>query len=196
LLPACVEIFLSTGDVQEARAACEELEELARVFPSEALGALAAQARGAVELADGRAEASLSSLRSAAELWQKLEAPYQVAAVRALAGVANRALGDDEGGRLELDSARAVFEQLGATLDLRRLDGCTPPRAQARPHGLSARELEVLRLLASGMTNKVIAGKLFVSERTVDRHVSNIFTKLGVSSRAAATARAYEQELL
>jgi DNA-binding CsgD family transcriptional regulator len=196
LLPACVEIFLSSGDIQEARAACSELEELARAFDPDALGALAAQARGAVELAEGNAEASLFSLRSAAELWQKLEAPYQVAAVRVLIGVANQALGDEEGGRLELDSARAVFEKLGATLDLRRMDAFTRPASRARTHGLSARELEVLRLVASAMTTKAIAARLFLSERTIDRHVSNIFAKLGVSSRVAATAYAYEHELL
>jgi DNA-binding CsgD family transcriptional regulator len=196
LLPACVDIFLASGDIQEARAACRELEELARDFGSDALRALAAQARGAVELALGNAEASLFSLRSAAELWQRLEAPYQVAMVRVLTGVANQALGDDEGGRLELDSARAVFEKLGATLDLRRMDAFTRPAPGVRTHGLSARELEVLRLIASAMTNKAIAGKLFVSERTVDRHVSNIFGKLGVSSRVAATAYAYEHDLL
>jgi DNA-binding CsgD family transcriptional regulator len=196
LLPACVEIFLSTGDIQEASSACRELEELARGFDTDALRAWAAQARGAVELALGNAETSLVSLRSAAELWQKLEAPYLVASVRALTGVAYQALGDDEGGRLELDSARAVFEKLGATLDVRRMDTNARPAASARTHGLSARELEVLRLVASGMTNRVIAGKLFLSERTVDRHVRNIFAKLHVSSRAAATASAYENELL
>lgn len=196
LLPACVEIFLSSGDVQEARAACSELEQLARDFDADTLGALAAQARGSLELAEGNAEASLLSLRSAAELWQKLEAPHQVAVVRVLTGVANQALGDDEGGQLELDSARAIFEKLGATLDLRRMDALTRAASRARMHGLSARELEVLRLIARGMTNKAIAGKLFLSERTVDRHVSNIFTKLGISSRVAATAYAYEHRLL
>jgi DNA-binding CsgD family transcriptional regulator len=196
LLPASVEIFLSCGDIQEARTASSELEELARGFDTDALRAWAAQARGAVELAEGNAEASLSWLRSAAELWQKLEAPYLVAAVRVLIGVAYRALGDEEGGGLELDAARAAFEKLGATLDLRRLDAYTTPTASAPMHGLSARELEVLRLVASGMTNKVIAGKLFLSERTVDRHVRNIFAKLHVSSRAAATASAYERKLL
>ena len=196
LLPACVEIFLATGDIQEASAACSELEELARGFDADALKAWAAQARGAVELALGNAETGLVSLRRAAELWQKLEAPYQEACVRVLTGVAYQALGDDEGGRLELDSARAVFEKLGATLDLRRMDTNARPAPNARTRGLSARELEVLRLVASGMTNKVIAGKLFLSERTVDRHVRNIFAKLHVSSRAAATASAYENELL
>jgi DNA-binding CsgD family transcriptional regulator len=196
LLPACVEIFLSCGDNREARAASRELEELARGFDTDALRAWAAQARGAVELAEGNAEASLTGLRSAAELWQKLEAPYLVARVRVLTGVAYRALGDEEGGRLELDAARAAFEKLGATLDLRRVDAYTTPTPSAPMHGLSARELEVLRLVASGMTNKVIAGKLFLSERTVDRHVRNIFAKLHVSSRAAATACAYEKALL
>ena len=146
--------------------------------------------------AKGHAEASLISLRSAGEVWQRIEAPYLVAGVRVLIGLAYRRLGDEEGGQLELDAARAIYESLGATSDLRRIDALTRPGPNVRTHGLSARELEVLRLIASGMTNKTIAGKLFVSERTVDRHVSNIFTKLGVSSRAAATAFGYEHELL
>jgi DNA-binding NarL/FixJ family response regulator len=194
LLPACVEIFLASGDVQEAKAACSELEVLARGFDTDALSALAAQARGAVELAGDDPDAALLSLRSAAEVWKKLEAPYLLAAVRVLMGLAYRALGDDESAQLELDAARTVFEELGATSGLRRIDALAPISADPA-HGLSARELEVLRLMAAGMTNKAIASLLFVSERTVDRHVSNIFAKVRVSSRAAATAYAYEHEL-
>jgi len=196
LLPACVEIFLASGELPEARSACGELEELAREVDTEALGALAAQARGAVELAEGHAETSLISLRSSSEVWQRIEAPYLVAGVRVLIGLAYRELGDEEGGQLELDAARATYEQLGAISDLQRIDALVRPAPNVRMHGLSARELEVLRLIAGGMTNKAIGAKLFVSERTVDRHVSNIFTKLGVSSRAAATAFGYEHELL
>jgi DNA-binding CsgD family transcriptional regulator len=196
LLPACVEILLASGEVPEAESACGELEALAREVDTEVLGALAAQARGAVELAAGNAETSLISLRRSAEVWHRIEAPYLVAGVRVLIGLAYRRLGDQEGGQIELDAARAIYEDLGAISDLRRIDALTRPQPNVRAHGLSARELEVLRLIASGMTNRAIAGKLFVSERTVDRHVSNIFTKLGVSSRAAATAFGYEHELL
>jgi ATP/maltotriose-dependent transcriptional regulator MalT len=195
LLPACVEIFLASGDLAEARAACDELDALARELDGEALRALAAEARGGVEIGEGRAEAALSSLRGACEIWQRIGAPYLVARTRALIGLANRALGDDEGAALELDAARTTFRELGATSDLRRVEDWSRHGTPAKTHGLTLRELDVLRLVAGGMTNKVIAGRLFVSERTVDRHVSNIFSKLGVSSRAAATAYAFRNEL-
>jgi len=196
LLPACVEILLASGDLPGAKAACTELDELARGFDADALSALAAQARGAVELAEDHPDRALLSLRSAAEVWKKIDAPYLLAAVRVLMGLSYRALGDDEGAELELDAARTCFDELGATSDLRRIDRLARPIANDRTHGLSARELEVLRLIAAGMTNKAIASLLFVSERTIDRHVSNIFAKVGVSSRAAATAHAYEHKLL
>ncbi len=197
LLPAYVEIMLTVGDVQEARAACRELEETAEGFDAGVLGAMAAHARGAVELAEGDARAALGSLRRAWQVWQQVGAPYVAARVRVLVGLACRALGDDDGARLELDAARAVFEELGAAPDLARIDSLTrdaPPGR--RPHGLTPRELQVLRLVAAGKTNKAIAAELFLSERTVDRHVSNIFTKLDVPSRAAATAYAYEHRLV
>jgi DNA-binding NarL/FixJ family response regulator len=105
-----------------------------------------------------------------------------------LVGLGCRALGDEEAAAMELDAARGVFAQLGAAPDLARLEAIAHGDAPARAHGLTARELQVLRLLATGTTNRVIAGELSVTVKTVDLHVSNIFTKLGVSSRAAATA--------
>jgi DNA-binding CsgD family transcriptional regulator len=195
LLPASVEILLANGDLDETKAACSELDDLARELGTDVLTALAAQARGAVEIAEGNAEAALPPLRAAGEIWRKIEAPYLVASVRVLIGLSYRALGDDEGAELELDAARTTFEKLGAISDLRRIDAFTRRAPHTPAHGLTARELEVLRLVADGMTNRAIADKLFVSERTIDRHVSNIFTKLGVSSRAAATAFAYQRAL-
>ena len=189
--------MLAANDLQEARRACRELEEIAANLDTGVLGALAAHARGAVELAEGDASAALGSLRQAWQVWQRVEAPYAVARVRVLVGLACRALGDDDGGRLELDAARAVFERLGAAPDLARIDSLTRGAAPSgRPHGLTPRELQVLRLVATRKTNKAIAAELFVSEKTVDRHVSNIFTKLDVPSRAAATAYAYEHKLI
>ncbi len=182
--------------IDAARGACRELATIAESFGTECLGAMAAHARGAVELAEGDARAALGSLRRAFEAWQQVKAPYEAARVRVLVGMACRAFGDDEGAGLELDAARAVFEQLGAAPDLARLDSLTKGAPSGHPHGLTPRQLQVLRLVAAGKTNKAIAAELVLSEKTVDRHVSNIFNKLDVPSRAAATAYAYEHKLI
>jgi len=200
LLPACVEIALAAGDVARATASCEELESLAAQFDVELLRALAQQARGSVQLAEGDVEAALVPLRQAFDAWQRVDAPYLAARLRVLLSRAFLALGDEDGAALERDAARAVFERLGAVPDLEALDaGAAGAKAAPRSghaHGLSERELQVLRLLATGRTNRSIASELFLSEKTVDRHVSNLFGKLGVSTRAAATAFAYEHDLL
>ena len=196
LLPAYVEIALAMGDAQEARSACRDLAQISNGYESGMLGAMVAQARGAVDLAEGDARAALGALRHALQVWQKLEAPYEAARVRVLVALACRGLGDHDTTALELEAARGVFEQLGAAADLARIDSLARSVAPRGTGGLTPRELEVLRLVAAGKTNKVIAVELVVSERTVDRHVSNIFTKLGVSSRAAATAYAYEHQLV
>jgi DNA-binding CsgD family transcriptional regulator len=196
LLPAYVEIMLASGDIETSHNACSELEAIAGGFDAAVLGALAAHAAGAVALAEGDAEAALRPLRSAFEAWRQVEAPYLAARVRVQIGLACRVLGDHDGAALEWEAARSVFEKLGAVPDLGRLDSLTKDGPFARPHGLTRRELQVLRLIAAGKTNKAIAGELFVSEKTVDRHVSNIFTKLDVPSRSAATAYAYEHKLV
>ena len=141
------------------------------------------------------AGAALASLRRAGDVWQGLGAPYEAAHVRELVGLACRALGDEDTAALELEAARAAFSELGAMPDVARLESLTGAE-QADAGGLTKREQEVLRHLATGETNKAIAADLVLSERTVDRHVSNIFAKLGVSSRAAATAYAYEHRLI
>jgi DNA-binding CsgD family transcriptional regulator len=196
LLPAHVGIMLAVGDAEEARSVCRELEEIADDCQSEMLGALLAHARGAVALADGDAWAALVALRRACQVWQELGAPYECARARVLVGLACRALGDEDTAALELEAARAVFEQVGAAPDLARVHSLVPLAPVGQTHGLSPRELQVLRLVAAGETNKAIATALVVSERTVDRHVSNIFAKLRVASRAAATAYAYEHQLV
>ncbi len=196
LLPAYVQIMLSVGNIEDARGACRELASIAEGFDTGVLGAMAAHARGAIELAEGNAQAALGPLRHAFEAWQKVEAPYEAARVRVLVGMACRVFGDDEGAGLEMDAARAVFEQLGAAPDLARIDSLTKGGPSDRPHGLTPREMQVLRLVATGKTNKAIAAELFLSEKTVDRHVSNIFNKLNVPSRAAATAYAYQHNLI
>jgi DNA-binding NarL/FixJ family response regulator len=197
LLPAAVEIALAAGDGGEARRACDELERIAAEFGTEVLGAMAAHARGAVELADGQAQAALEPLRRAFRAWHEVGAPYIAARLRVLIARACRALGDKDTAALELDLARGVFERLGAAPDLAALAAPDAARGRvATPGGLSARELEVLRLVASGKTNKLIAKQLCLSEKTIDRHVSNIFVKTKVASRAAATAFAYQHGLV
>ena len=196
LLSAHIEIMLAADDPQEARSAFRELEAITQRFDTGVLGTMAAHAQGAIELAEGNAQAALTSLRRAFELWQQVGAPYEAARVRVLMGLAYIALGDDDGSDLELDTARAVFEQLGAAPDLARLDSLGRRATSTHRHGLTPRELQVLRLITTGKTNKAIAAELRLSERTIDRHLSNILTKLNVPSRAAATAYAYAHRLL
>ena len=195
-LPAYVEIMLAVGDGEEARIAYRELEGIAERQGSDALDAMSAHAEGAVDVAEGDARAALLALRRAWQMWQELEAPYEAARVRVLLGLACRALGDYDTAALEFEAARGVFERLGAAPDLAYLDSLAPSSAPSGAQGLTARELQVLRLVASGETNKAIAAELVLSDRTVERHVRNIFSKLGVSSRAAATAYAYKHQLV
>jgi len=205
LLPAQVEIQLALGARDEARAACAALEAIAARFAAASgssgesaaiLGALAAEARGSLHLAEGEPQAALRSLRRAFQVWQEMTAPYLAARLRVRVAEACRALGDHDGCRLELGFAREVFLSLGAAPDVARADALAQAKAAGVPAGLTPRELEVLRLLASGRTNKAIAKQLFLSEKTIDRHVSNIFTKINVASRAAATAFAFQHQLV
>jgi ATP/maltotriose-dependent transcriptional regulator MalT len=195
MLPAHVEVMLAAGDLGDAREAADELAVIAATGKRPLLEAIAARLQGEVELAQGDPKAALTALRHASRLWQELNAPYEVARVRVLVGLACRALGDEESAALELGAAREGFGRLDAVPDLARIDrleGSSPADA----HGLSPRELEVLRLVAAGKTNREIASTLVVSEHTVARHLQNIFAKLGVTSRTAATAFAFQHELV
>jgi DNA-binding NarL/FixJ family response regulator len=198
ILPAFVDIALAANDVSAARSAANELTHMATDDTSEFLRALAAYANGAVLLAEDDPRAALVALRHASSLWDELDARYNAARTRVLIGLAYRALGDADSAALELDAARAQLEALGAMPDVARVEGLTSSGSPSRAsvNGLTAREVEVLRLVATGKTNRAIAEALGISEKTVARHVSNIFSKLSLSSRAAATAYAYEHELL
>jgi DNA-binding CsgD family transcriptional regulator len=195
LLPAYVEIMLAIGEHDRASAGCRELDEIAERQTSDALRGMAAHVRGAVAEAEGDAQGALIELRRALELWQELEAPYEGARVRVLIGSACRALGDEDTATLELEAAGEVFAELGAAPDVARIDSLVPGAASIEAHGLTKRELEVLRLVAAGKSNRDIAAELVISEHTVARHLQNIFAKLSVSSRTAASAFAFEHDL-
>lgn len=196
LLPAYVEIMLVAGELDEARTACDELETVAQHYSSGLLDAIAAYERGAVELAAGDAPRALELLRRALDAWRTLEAPYEVARTRLLIGEACLALEDADACALELEAALADFVRLGALPDAARIERLLGGTTNREAHGLSPRELEVLRLLAAGKSNRQIAATLVISEHTAARHVQNIFGKLRVSSRAAATAFAFEHGIV
>lgn len=153
-------------------------------------------ARGSVRLAEGDAEGALTALRQARGIWQDIRAPYWDARTRALIGRACQEIGDADLANMELDAARSTFQELGAAPDLRRVHDLRSRDAPNGAGGLTEREMEVIRLVAGGRTNREIAEELFISEKTVARHVSNILSKLGVPNRAAATAYAYEHDLV
>ena len=192
VLGAVVEVALASDDAAAARAAVDELGRLAAEVGTHAVGAAATALIGRVELAEGDAGAAIVTLRRAWRDWQRIGAPYEAARVRVLVAAACDRLGDADGAAMEREAARWVFHELGALADLARIDTAATGR---RLGGLTARETEVLTLVAAGLTNRAIGAELFISDKTVGRHLSNIFAKLGVSSRAAATAWAYEQGL-
>jgi DNA-binding CsgD family transcriptional regulator len=196
LLPAYVEIMLAVGDVEAARSACRELDQIAERQGTDLLDAMAAQARGELALAEGEAGAALIALRRACRAWQDLDAPHEAARCRVLLGLTCRSLGDEDTAELDFEAARGVFAELGAAPALAWVDSVTGQAAPADDQGLTARELEVLRLVAAGKTNREIASTLVISERTVARHLQNIYAKLRVSSRTAASAFAFEHDLV
>jgi DNA-binding NarL/FixJ family response regulator len=195
LLGPYVEIMLAARDVDAARAAADELRRTAADLDAPFLHATSSEATGAVLVAEGRAGAGLEALRESSRVWQELDAPYEAARARTLMGVACGKLGDHDGAEMHFDAARAVFRQLGAVPDLARVDQLAKRSIRAVAGGLTAREVQVLRLVAAGSTNRQIADALVISERTVARHVANMFTKLGVSTRTAASAFAFKHGL-
>jgi DNA-binding CsgD family transcriptional regulator len=196
VLAPFVEIMLVARDLGAAAAAAHELAQIAGDLGAPLLRAASEHATGAVLLGRGDASAALVVLRRAWAAWRELEAPYEAARVSVLIGLACRELGDPHTAAIELDTARAVFRQLGAAPDLARVEALSPTARPKALMGLTAREVEVLALVATGKTNREIAAALVISEHTVARHVQNILAKLGVSSRTAAGAFAFEHGLV
>ncbi len=195
MLPACVEIMLAAGNLSAASEAAHELGATVDGFSTPFVEAAAHHARGAVLLAEGDPNGALGGLRVALRVWAHLDLPYEEARTRLVIAQCCRMLGDDDGSSLELSIARGILSDLGARPEVNKVDSLLATHPPS-PHRLTKRELEVLRLVAQGMTNKEIAEELFVAPRTVDSHVSNIFTKLGVATRSAATALAHREDLL
>ena len=192
LLPTVVHVGVAAHDFDAAGEAMRELDELAARFATPELLAVAASTRGRLQLAS-EDPAAVGTLQDAVDRWQALDVPYEVATARTLLGQALRDAGDDDAATASFAAGAALFDQIGARLDARQvLDGAAAPL----PAGLTAREVEVLRLIAGGLTNNEIAASLHLSAKTVSRHLSNIFTKIGVTSRASATAFAFEHDLV
>lgn len=191
-----VEVYLASGDIAGARSCADELADLAKLIDAPLLHAISSRATGEVLIAEHQPALAQEMLRRSLIFWREVDAPYEAARVRVLLGDACREQGDQTSAELEFDSARAVFQQLGAKANLARLVGVKREPQRALESPLTAREIEVLALVATGKTNRAIANKLFISEKTVARHVSNIFVKLDLSSRAAATAYAYKHKLV
>jgi DNA-binding NarL/FixJ family response regulator len=195
LLAAQVEVAIAAGAFDDARGAARELAAIAGGLTSAVVRATAAMAQGALQLAAGSPAVALEQLRGALNGWRELQLPYEEATARLLIGTTQRMLGDEEGGRIEIDAARAGFERLGAAADARHAAALLHQR-RTSPRVLTDREVQVLRLVAAGKHNRDIAGVLHISEHTVARHMQNILAKLGVSSRAAATSSALTKGLL
>lgn len=197
LLQAAIDVDIAAGDIAAAQAQGDELAELSEQFGAPpVLAAMVEEARGTVLLAAGDPHPALRHLRIAWTRWRELEAPYETARARVKIAVACRGLGDIDSAAIELDAARKVFVELGATPDVEHVDRLMDESRPRRRGMLTARETEVLESIAAGRSNRAIAEELVISEKTVARHVSNIFTKLGVTTRAAATAYAYEHALV
>ena len=194
LLPAAVEVCLAAGRIDDAKDVITEMEKTAQTYPTTAMRAILDAARGAVALSEDRPADALARLREASDRWRELDAPYETAQVGVRIGEGCRALGDEEGARMEFRAALATFERLGARPDASRVRGLLSGQ-NAHLAVLSPREIEVLRLIVTGRTNAEIATQLCLSERTIHRHVSNILTKLDVRSRTSAATYAVQHGL-
>lgn len=195
ILPAYIDIMLAANQIQKVEEAAKELSHIAKNLHAPFLQAIAARAEGSIQLANEKIETALSKLNYAWTLLNDIGAIYESARCRVLIGLASRKIGDNDTAKIAFDAAKKTFQDLGAAPDVSRVKSIQDTTSD-HSHGLTPREREVLTILATGKTNKAIASELFISERTVDRHVSNILAKLNVPSRAAATAYAYEHNMI
>lgn len=193
LLPIQVHVAVAAGDLAAAAAALVELEAIATTYNTPMLHAATLASRGRLALAGQNTAAARTALEQARDRWQALDVPYEVATTLTLLGQARRDAGDEAGAAAAFEAAVEQFDDIGAHLDARLVLGDTPT---SLPAGLTEREVEVLRHVADGLSNNEIAERLFLSAKTVSRHLSNIYTKIGVTSRAGATAFAFEHELI
>jgi ATP/maltotriose-dependent transcriptional regulator MalT len=190
VLPVAAQIAIAAGDTAAAKAVVTELDAIADAFETTELRAVSMVARGRLQVAEANPSAAVGTLHRALTLWQQLGVPYEVATTRTVLALAQRDAGDAAGAKASFASARALFEEIGV-----RLDEADASEPRPLPAGLTEREAEVLRLVATGLSNKDVAAQLHLSAKTVSRHVSNIFAKLGVSSRVAATAFAFAHDI-
>lgn len=195
ILPAYIDIMLAQDKITEARSALDELDAFAEKYNTIFLQAITAYCQGAVLLKENEPAAAIKILRKSLTLWNELNAPYEAASVRLLLGIAYRDEGDHDSAKMELTAAQWIFKKLEAIPELKKVEALIDEKNEPDLHGLTLRELQVLQLVSEGDTNKAIAGKLFISERTVERHISNIFNKLKVNSRTEATAFAYKHKI-
>jgi DNA-binding CsgD family transcriptional regulator len=195
VLPALAQISIAAGDIAMATSAADELEAIAEDFDAPGLRAAALSSRGRVLLASGAPSEAATVLRAAVARWTELAVPYEIATARMLLGEAHRLGGDDAAAAAAFAAARAAFDTMGVKL-AEAPPAVIAPASPSLPCGLTEREAEVLRHVAGGKTNKEIAAALYLSEKTVARHLSNIFTKIDVPTRAAATAFAYSQGII
>lgn len=196
LLPAVVRVMIAVKQTAEASEVAKELSDIAREFDAPYLYAMSHHCQGAVFLAEENIQLAQEHLQKALKIWKTRHLPYESAHTRELKGLVYREMNDNDNANVELEAAKWIFEQLNAIPDMKRIDRLTDQKRNNETHGLTLRELQVLSQVASGKTNKSIGGDLFISERTVDRHVSNIFNKLGVSSRVEATTFALRNKMV
>jgi DNA-binding NarL/FixJ family response regulator len=195
ILPSYIEIMLVHDKMAEAHSAVVELSTTAEKYDTIFLQAITAYCQGAVFLKEDDPAAAIKTLRKSLNFWNELKAPYEAASARLLLSIAYREQGDQDTATMELAAARWIFKELEALPDLKKVEALLDIKNEPDFHGLTLRELQLLQLVSEGKTNKAIAGILFISERTVERHLSNIFNKLEVNSRTEATAFAYKHQI-